>query len=134
MDCFRCRQAMRKGAREGVLVDVCDNCGGLWLDAGELEALERKEAKERGELIREARKELTEETRQVLKVVDLCPKCQTVRLKQLVKRGVQLDCCPSCKGLYFDDRELVRVMKAAKEKAPEGFLDSVLALFRKQGQ
>jgi Zn-finger nucleic acid-binding protein len=133
MDCFRCRQAMRKGHRDGVLVDVCENCGGLWLDAGELEAMERKEAQERGELIRQARQELTEESRQVLKVVDLCPKCQVVKLKQIVKRGVQLDYCPNCKGLFFDDRELERVLAAAKDETSAGFLKSVLALFRRGG-
>jgi Zn-finger nucleic acid-binding protein len=120
---------MRKASRDGVLVDVCDTCGGLWLDAGELEALERKEVKERGELIRQARQELVEEAQQILKVRGLCPKCQVERLKLIVKRGVQLDYCPRCKGLYFDDGELERVMKAAKDE-PAGFLGSVLALFR----
>jgi len=132
MDCYRCRQAMRKASRDGVLVDVCDTCGGLWLDAGELEALERRQAKERGELIQQARKEVVEETRQVLKVVGLCPKCQVERLRQVLRRGIRLDYCPSCKGLYFDVGELERVMKAAKDE-PEGFLESVLALFRGQG-
>lgn len=123
---------MRKGNRNGVLVDACANCGGLWLDAGELEALERKESQERGELLQQARKELVEETRQIIKVVGMCPKCQAVRLKQIVKRGVQLDYCPSCKGLYFDDRELERVMEAAKDETSTGFIQSVLALFRRQ--
>jgi Zn-finger nucleic acid-binding protein len=132
MDCFRCRQPMRKGSRDGVLVDVCENCGGLWLDAGELEALERKEALDRVEMTRRARKELTEDSRRILKVVDLCPKCQVARLKQIVKRGVQLDYCPNCKGLFFDDRELERVLAAGKNETQAGFLKNVLSIIRGQ--
>jgi Zn-finger nucleic acid-binding protein len=130
MDCFRCRQAMKKANRDGVLVDACDTCGGVWLDAGELEVLERKEAQGRSELVRQARQEVAEESRQILKVVGLCPKCQRVRLKQVVKRGVQLDFCPDCQGLFFDDRELERALKASKDETRGGFLGSVLALFR----
>jgi Zn-finger nucleic acid-binding protein len=124
---------MRKGNKDGVLVDLCANCGGLWLDAGELEALERKQAKDRGELVKQARKELAAEAQQVLTVVGMCPKCQAARLRQIVRRGVELDYCPHCEGLFFDDRELERVMKAAKDEAPAGFLESVLAFFRKPG-
>jgi len=131
MNCFGCGTAMRKGNRDGVLVDACPNCGGVWLDAGELEALERRESRERAGLLHQARQELAEEMQQVLKIVDMCPRCQAARLKRTHRHGVQIDYCPNCKGLYFDDRELERVMKASKEKASMGFLEGVLSLFRK---
>lgn len=131
MDCIRCGGTLKKGTKDGVLVDLCPKCGGLWLDAGELEALERKEHKDRAELLQQARKELADDARQILTVVGMCPKCQAGRLRQIVKRGVELDYCPYCEGLFLDDRELERVMKAAKDEEPAGFLDSVLALFRR---
>ena len=36
MNCPRCSTAMKARTREGIEVDVCETCGGLWLDAGEL--------------------------------------------------------------------------------------------------
>jgi Zn-finger nucleic acid-binding protein len=39
MDCPRCHLSLRKTDYEGVEVDMCDNCWGIWLDEGELEAV-----------------------------------------------------------------------------------------------
>ncbi len=36
MDCPRCKLALRETQYEGVTVDLCDNCWGIWLDTGEL--------------------------------------------------------------------------------------------------
>ena len=48
MNCPRCQTVMRErerevGAGEMVVMDVCPNCGGIWLDKGELENLTRLE-------------------------------------------------------------------------------------------
>lgn len=37
MQCPRCDGALRESAFEGVQVDTCDKCAGVWLDAKELE-------------------------------------------------------------------------------------------------
>jgi len=43
MRCPRCRVAtLQERHRLGIPVDVCTNCRGLWLDAGELEQLLRR--------------------------------------------------------------------------------------------
>jgi Zn-finger nucleic acid-binding protein len=39
MDCPRCLLSLRKADYEGIEVDLCDNCWGIWLDEGELEAV-----------------------------------------------------------------------------------------------
>jgi Zn-finger nucleic acid-binding protein len=36
MNCPRCQNVMTEMERHAVLVDVCPNCGGIWLDKGEL--------------------------------------------------------------------------------------------------
>ncbi len=38
---------MREVEREGVLIDVCPNCKGVWLDRGELEKLMAAEREDR---------------------------------------------------------------------------------------
>lgn len=40
MDCLRCDgTALEERVREGVVIDVCPRCRGVWLDRGELEKL-----------------------------------------------------------------------------------------------
>ena len=47
-----------------------------------------------------------------------CPKCRTAELTELsVKKGdVKVDCCPDCKGVWFDAKELEAMMGVAAKK------------------
>jgi len=42
--CPKCEGKLVEVAFEGVQIDLCDKCGGAWLDAGELETLTKKES------------------------------------------------------------------------------------------
>ena len=42
LDCPRCDGRLMEETYEGVLIDRCDGCGGVWLDPGELQALTAK--------------------------------------------------------------------------------------------
>lgn len=39
MNCPSCQTVMREREKESVIIDVCPNCKGMWLDHGELEKL-----------------------------------------------------------------------------------------------
>ena len=41
MKCPKCGADLTEVSREHVAVDVCGECGGIWLDAGELELLSK---------------------------------------------------------------------------------------------
>jgi Zn-finger nucleic acid-binding protein len=43
MTCPRCSNELRAQRREGVEIDVCRQCGGIWLDRGELDRLTQAE-------------------------------------------------------------------------------------------
>ena len=43
MRCPRCDGTLNETKVEEVSIDLCDKCGGVWLDSGELEQLTRKE-------------------------------------------------------------------------------------------
>lgn len=50
MQCPKCQTALREreretAGREVVVMDVCPNCGGIWLDKGELEKLTESESR-----------------------------------------------------------------------------------------
>jgi Zn-finger nucleic acid-binding protein len=42
IDCPVCRAPFREVLTDGVLIDVCSRCSGVWLDRGELEELLRR--------------------------------------------------------------------------------------------
>ncbi|WP_281259576.1 zf-TFIIB domain-containing protein, partial [Streptomyces glaucescens] len=44
MQCPKCRAAMHTYNRNGVQIEQCSNCRGIFLDYGELEALTRLES------------------------------------------------------------------------------------------
>ncbi len=44
MNCPLCAIPLKAVERQGVEIDHCPSCGGLWLDAGELDALIEREA------------------------------------------------------------------------------------------
>lgn len=38
-----------------------------------------------------------------------CPVCKDSVLKMTEKKGVEIDCCPSCRGVWLDWGELTRL-------------------------
>jgi hypothetical protein len=44
MRCPRCDGSLKESKFEDVLIDTCEECGGVWLDSGELEQLTRRES------------------------------------------------------------------------------------------
>jgi uncharacterized protein len=43
MKCPRCDGSLKETTIEKVVIDMCDKCGGVWLDSGELEQLTKTE-------------------------------------------------------------------------------------------
>jgi hypothetical protein len=44
MKCPRCDGKLEESKFEEVSIDICDKCGGVWLDSGELEQLTKPES------------------------------------------------------------------------------------------
>ncbi|MFA7480349.1 MAG: DUF5685 family protein [Vulcanimicrobiota bacterium] len=89
-----------------VEVDECTGCNGLWLDHGELEELAGlKQLPPRLLTIQKTRaiQVRPEGTRP-------CPRCSKLLLGTLVK-GVRLDICPDCQGLWLDQGELNQLLE-----------------------
>lgn len=43
MQCPKCQTTMREREKGDVIIDICPQCRGVWLDAGELEKLSERE-------------------------------------------------------------------------------------------
>ncbi len=53
MNCPRCQSPLTERERDGLTIDFCMSCRGVWLDRGELEKLTARAAKEHAELGRD---------------------------------------------------------------------------------
>ncbi len=76
--CASCGHAMLVTVVEGIEFDMCPNCGGIWLDATELEGLF-------GTMV--------------------CPKCASLMTVREM-HDVEYDLCPKCGGVWLDRGEL----------------------------
>ena len=92
----------------------------------EEEYFTRVEAEKKKKLSEDKLKKLSEEERQGLKKMHWmhCPKCG-MDLHPIPYKGVTIDKCFSCHGVYLDDGELEKI---AGEGG--GFLTGLLSLFK----
>ena len=106
MNCPACTKPLIVLELHSVEIDHCTSCGGVWLDAGELQLL-LEEATNRDELMAS----LTEGVGGKEKAIR-CPICSKKLDKVLygVDKKVLLDICPRNDGLWFDRGELQEVV------------------------
>jgi Zn-finger nucleic acid-binding protein len=123
MKCYKCNSKMTRKALEGVLVDACPVCEGLWLDGGELEMFQEGESKPVEEILAEAREEIKSEKRRLVTARGMCPRCQVERLEEKIITDVSLDVCSSCNGIHFDWNELNKVLQTTESKGFVAFLN-----------
>jgi len=107
MDCPACRNAMITLELAGVEIDHCLGCGGIWLDAGELELLMNESAKARRLL------DSFQEDRSAGEKPRKCPICDKKMAKIVVGTATPpllIDKCRRGDGLWFDRGELEDVL------------------------
>ena len=124
MDCPQCRRLLREATYEGVLIRICDKCGGEFIGADELAHIVRT----REERFPESSDPIwadmkpqfgvpESETRRVLD----CPQCGT---RMGVNNyggdsGIYIDRCPQCGGVWLDSDELENVQILMERWADE---------------
>ena len=107
MNCPACKDPMIVLELEEVEIDHCLTCGGIWLDAGELELL-LANSKERDDLLSSLA--LDKNTREKGRK---CPLCSRRMNKVLcgTERKVRIDKCGKNDGIWFDLGELEEIIK-----------------------
>jgi Zn-finger nucleic acid-binding protein len=116
MRCPKCRKVDLKEARvksSNVKVDSCPQCKGVWLDAGELEAV-----------LSVAAKELAVPPAAQKSAVNFCPRCSLALYRfSYPQTDVKIEMCKNCGGLWLDAGEF-REIKAIRQMLEEqGKLD-----------
>lgn len=114
MECSACGGAMTELALDEVMIDRCDRCGGVWLDAGEAEALVKKAPSPR-EALEKKKLELLRQWKVAAidpkEVERTCPRCHKnmVRVNYKDVPGLQVEKCPADCGMYLDKGELEKI-------------------------
>ncbi len=110
--CPVCRKPMVAFELEGVEIDRCVECGGTWLDAGELEIIAETAGAVRGALF-----EVMQNAKGQRHGRRRCPRC--FRKLRVITMGtgktVEIDRCPEGDGLWFDRGEMEAFIKSFDE-------------------
>jgi Zn-finger nucleic acid-binding protein len=115
--CPRDGTALESAEHEGVTIDVCAKCKGLWLDQGELQTIEeRKQADYGSELALQSENEpasYEEHARRREQGPIECPKCH--KRMETREHGfasqVLIDACTEGCGIWLDEGELQELEK-----------------------
>jgi Zn-finger nucleic acid-binding protein len=124
MKCPICESSLTPVEYEGVEVDVCETCGGEFLDADEL-----------GHVIRVREEVFPDDVREVLSLREpvfgvpiderrrrlSCPKCgdEMETINYSTDSGVYVDRCEGCGGFWLDADELEHVQILSEHWADE---------------
>ncbi len=112
--CVKCNSILDKATFEGLEVDLCPKCGGLWLDRGEITRAaklpEAELARLRGLLTgKKGPPPVPTENKAP------CPACPG-SLSEVVLGAVHVDYCNKCHGLFLDKGELQDAVEAVRER------------------
>jgi len=117
--CPVCNEKLKITTFEKQKVDVCQTCGGIWFDKGELlevvSGLLSKKVIE-AESVEEAYKKETAAYENTNQFRRYCPKCKAELegFNYSYDSNVFLDKCPVCSGVWADKEELEAVAKYIK--------------------
>lgn len=126
MVCPVCSEALVAYEWEGVELDSCAVCGGVWLDAGEVEIIAELAGVDRGAI-----SEALKRANGPVHAKRRCPRClEKLRTAAVGGRtGVELESCPEHHGLWFDRGEVQAFVASFESGEPGAVADYLAAIF-----
>jgi len=143
MKCPKCIGKLEEKNVENVKVDICWVCEGVWFDQSELEKVLSADSRDfnKIDLDRDILdgKEAARMHEEFDEKIGICPKCENnthLERKDYLK-GVFVDICPKCQGIWLDggeihklrDRTLVKIADRIYE-IKSSFINSLKLLFK----
>jgi Zn-finger nucleic acid-binding protein len=111
---------MRTGPSPASAVSTCYACWGLWIDTAELRKASGSHSA-RGRLVLAAE---ALDPQKAERALMLCPVCPDTQLLVQTHRGVEIDWCPDCRGIFLDKGEREQLVRsgtgASSKPAPRG--------------
>ncbi len=123
MNCPKCQAAMESVKYEGVEIDRCTACKGLWFDMLEQEDLKKLQAAKKidiGDAMAGKKLDFKSDIE--------CPKCHAQMLKMVVlnQPHIRYESCSVCYGVFFDAGEF----RDYKEETVADVFKDLLAIAR----
>lgn len=117
MECPRCKTGIQAEVYEGVNIDRCPQCRGVWLDDRELRTIiSHREKHFTPEQIAQVKAELkTHPAGAELNGELTCPKCGAV-MRKTESSSVFIDRCPKQDGVWLDNSELEKLQIIAEQR------------------
>jgi Zn-finger nucleic acid-binding protein len=113
MKCPKCKtEPLATHTIEGVTVDRCSACAGVWFDAEELNQLLSEEARHIAELLKGRVIEQADEKNAS------CPRddSKMMRVYSAMDHSVILDVCGECRGVWLDGGEFKKLFIARRQR------------------
>jgi hypothetical protein len=110
MLCPKCNVEMSPKSFDGVEVDRCFGCGGVWLDKGELEQIDDKNIATLVDVVGN-----TAKTEIMDRIPAHCPRCDNDMITLRGANDVPFDWCDQCEGMFFDRGELAAMNVFSEE-------------------
>lgn len=99
---------MRSGPSPASAVSTCYACWGLWIDTAELRKASGSHSA-RGRLVLAAE---ALDSQKAERALMLCPVCPDTQLLVQTHRGVEIDWCPDCRGIFLDNGEREQLVRS----------------------
>ena len=126
MDCPRCNVEMSETTNEETTLQRCSECGGLWIDSGDLNRL----------LLHANLPALPALGGYVNpdEIAGMCPACNVdlVAVEGGEKRALHYDTCASCGGIWIEGPDEGEVPESIDWKAAEEEIVAFYRRFRKK--
>jgi Zn-finger nucleic acid-binding protein len=102
LDCPKCRQwKMHRESFQGIEIDRCGTCQGMFLDRGELEAMLARDLGGTADTF------AFSHTSDAMDAVSAwCPRCQEGMAAVTSQGGLRVDVCRRCRAVFLDQGEL----------------------------
>ena len=109
MNCPRCQTELQTRSTDGVEIDECPSCQGIWFDADELRQVKDKADPDLNWMDFELWKH-ADRFHVAAKPVD-CPKCsERLVAIEYDQTGVEVNFCAQCRGVWLDAGELEKII------------------------
>ncbi len=113
MHCPKCPGTLKEVVVEGIVVDVCWLCQGIWFDKKELETVLARDMRNfrLGDLdsLHIQEPDVVRLKTHINQKIGPCPRCKNVPLKQepcYLNEKLEINICPKCLGTWFDGEEV----------------------------